>query len=96
MSSETFATPATPASSAADAARARLADARLYLCTDAREERGDLEDFLRAALASGVDVVQLRDKTHDVARELELQELDARVATEHGALWAVNDRAVVR
>ncbi|WP_426311119.1 thiamine phosphate synthase [Cellulosimicrobium sp. E-16] len=96
MSTETFATPpATPAPPAPDAARARLADARLYLCTDAREERGDLEDFLRAALAGGVDAVQLRDKTLDVARELELQELVARVATEHGALWAVNDRADV-
>ncbi|MDO8143105.1 MULTISPECIES: thiamine phosphate synthase [unclassified Isoptericola] len=75
--------------------RARLADARLYLCTDAREERGDLEEFLHAALRGGVDVVQLRDKTLDVARELELQALVARVATEHGALWAVNDRADV-
>jgi thiamine-phosphate pyrophosphorylase len=92
VSTETF---ATPAPQAPDAARARLADARLYLCTDAREERGDLEDFLRAALAGGVDVVQLRDKTLAVARELELQELVARVATEHGALWAVNDRADV-
>lgn len=77
------------------AARDRLAAARLYLCTDAREERGDLEDLLHAALAGGVDVVQLRDKTLDVARELELQELVARVAGEHGALWAVNDRADV-
>ncbi|MCA5892586.1 thiamine phosphate synthase [Isoptericola sp. NEAU-Y5] len=75
--------------------RARLAAARLYLCTDAREERGDLADFLHAALAGGVDVVQLRDKTLDVARELELQDLVARVADEHGALWAVNDRADV-
>ncbi len=95
MSTETFATPASPVVPAPDDARARLADARLYLCTDAREERGDLEDFLRAALAGGVDVVQLRDKTLDVARELELQALVARVATEHGALWAVNDRADV-
>ncbi len=75
--------------------RARLADARLYLCTDAREDRGDLEDFLHAVLAGGVDIVQLRDKTLDVARELELQGLVARVAAEHGALWAVNDRADV-
>ncbi|WP_370459503.1 thiamine phosphate synthase [Isoptericola sp. BMS4] len=75
--------------------RARLADARLYLCTDAREEAGDLTDFLHAALAGGVDVVQLRDKTLDVARELELQATVARVAAEHGALWAVNDRADV-
>ena len=95
MSSETSTTPATPAPSAGDAARARLADARLYLCTDAREERGDLEDFLRAARAGGEDVLQLRDKPLDVARERELQELVARVATEHGALWAVNDRADV-
>ncbi|MCK9792501.1 thiamine phosphate synthase [Isoptericola sp. 4D.3] len=90
----------TTTSAARDAAapggpRARLADARLYLCTDAREERGDLEDFLHAALAGGVDVVQLRDKSLDVARELELQELVARVAGEHDALWAVNDRADV-
>ncbi|PFG42289.1 thiamine-phosphate pyrophosphorylase [Isoptericola jiangsuensis] len=76
-------------------ARTRLAAARLYLCTDAREERGDLEDFLHAVLAGGVDVVQLRDKSLDVARELELQEVVARVAAEHGALWAVNDRADV-
>lgn len=90
------AAPATaPATATATAARARLADARLYLCTDAREERGDLEDFLHAVLAGGVDVVQLRDKTLDVARELELQETVARVATAHGALWAVNDRADV-
>jgi len=75
--------------------RARLADARLYLCTDAREDRGDLEPFLHAALGGGVDVVQLRDKSLDVARELELQALVARVAAEHGALWAVNDRADV-
>jgi len=75
--------------------RDRLAAARLYLCTDAREDRGDLESFLHAALAGGVDVVQLRDKSLDVARELELQELVARVAAEHGALWAVNDRADV-
>ncbi|MFI6427811.1 thiamine phosphate synthase [Promicromonospora sp. NPDC050880] len=75
--------------------RARLADARLYLCTDAREGTGDLEPFLHAALEGGVDVVQLRDKSLDVAREIELQALVARVATEHGALWAVNDRADV-
>ncbi len=89
------ATPASDATTDAAAARARLADARLYLCTDGREGRGDLEDFLHAALAGGVDVVQLRDKTLDVARELELQETVARVAAEHGALWAVNDRADV-
>ena len=73
--------------------RTRLADARLYLCTDAREDTGDLEQFLHSALEGGVDVVQLRDKSLEAAREVELQALVARVAAEHGALWAVNDRA---
>ncbi|WP_344104400.1 thiamine phosphate synthase [Myceligenerans crystallogenes] len=75
--------------------RTRLADARLYLCTDAREASGDLAAFLHAVLGNGVDVVQLRDKSLDAAREIELQALVARVAAEHGALWAVNDRADV-
>ena len=42
--------------------RARLDRARLYLCTDARRERGDLAEFLDAALSGGVDIVQLRQK----------------------------------
>jgi len=73
--------------------RPRLADARLYLCTDARQDTNDLEPFLHAALEGGVDVVQLRDKSLEAAREVELHALVARVAAEHGALWAVNDRA---
>ncbi|WP_026877869.1 thiamine phosphate synthase [Jiangella gansuensis] len=73
--------------------RRRLADARLYLCTDARHEQGDLERFLHAALAGGVDIVQLRDKSLEAADEVALQPLVARVAAEYGALVAVNDRA---
>lgn len=73
--------------------RTRLADARLYLCTDARQDTGDLEPFLHAALEGGVDVVQLRDKSLEAAREVELHALVAQVTAEHGALWAVNDRA---
>lgn len=73
--------------------RTRLADARLYLCTDARQDTNDLEPFLHAALEGGVDVVQLRDKSLEATREVELHALVARVAAEHGALWAVNDRA---
>jgi len=40
----------------------RLGTASLYLCTDARRERGDLAQFADAALAGGVDIIQLRDK----------------------------------
>lgn len=80
----------------------RLADATLYLCTDARRERGDLAEFADAALAGGVDLIQLRDKGSAGQRQfgpLEArQELDALAvladaARRHGALLAVNDRA---
>lgn len=82
--------------------RSRLADARLYLCTDARRERGDLAEFADAALAGGVDLIQLRDKGSvgeqrfgplEAGDELAALELLADAARRHGALVAVNDRA---
>jgi thiamine-phosphate pyrophosphorylase len=72
--------------------RARLAEARLYLCTP---DRPDLAAFLDAVLAGGVDVVQLREKGLEARRELELLEVVAEAAGRHGALWSVNDRADV-
>ena len=69
-----------------------LEDARLYLCTPARP---DLEQFLDAVLAGGVDVVQLREKGLEAAQELALCEVVAAAAGRHGALWSVNDRADV-
>jgi thiamine-phosphate pyrophosphorylase len=74
-------------------ARTRLASARLYLCTDARERQGDLADFLDAVLAGGVDIVQLRQKGMEARAELAALEVFADAATRHGALFAVNDRA---
>lgn len=82
--------------------RSRLAASRLYLCTDARREKGDLAQFAEAALAGGVDIIQLRDKGS--AGEREFGPLDAKdelialsvisnAARRHGALLAVNDRA---
>ncbi|KDN86361.1 thiamine phosphate synthase [Kitasatospora cheerisanensis] len=76
-------------------ARQRLADAKLYLCTDARREQGDLADFLDAVLAGGVDIVQLRDKNLEARQELEYLEVFADAAKRHGKLLAVNDRADV-
>ena len=67
--------------------------ARLYLCTDARKKRGDFAEFLDAAFAGGVDIIQLRDKTIEAAEELELLEILREVAERHGRLWAANDRA---
>jgi thiamine-phosphate pyrophosphorylase len=73
--------------------RKRLADARLYLCTDARAETGDLAAFAEAALAGGVDVIQLRDKGLEAKPELAALEILAEACVRHGALLAVNDRA---
>lgn len=79
-----------------------LSNARLYLCTDARRERGDLLDFVAEAVAGGVDIVQLRDKGSpgarefgelDAAAELEVLERLRDVVHAGGALLSVNDRA---
>jgi thiamine-phosphate pyrophosphorylase len=69
--------------------------ARLYLCTDARKQQGDFEQFVDAAFEGGVDIIQLRDKAIEAAEELELLEVLHSVAHRHGRLWAVNDRADV-
>lgn len=84
---------AEPAAVDGDWVRSRLADALLYLCTDARRDRGDLAEFLDAALRGGVDVVQLRQKGLEAAEELALLDVVAAAARRHGALWSVNDRA---
>ncbi|WP_341975935.1 thiamine phosphate synthase [Microbacterium sp. LWO13-1.2] len=70
-----------------------LSSARLYLCTDARRDRGDFAEFVDAAYSGGVDIVQLRDKALEAAEELEYLGILREVAERHGRLWAVNDRA---
>jgi thiamine-phosphate pyrophosphorylase len=75
--------------------RERLADARLYLCTDARRPQGDLPQFLDAVLGAGVDIVQLREKGLEAGEELALLEVFAQACRRHGRLLAVNDRADV-
>ncbi len=74
----------------------------MYLCTDARRERGDLAEFADAALAGGVDIIQLRDKGSpgeqqfgplEAREELEALAILADAARRHDALLAVNDRA---
>jgi thiamine-phosphate pyrophosphorylase len=75
-----------------DAIRRRLADARLYLCTG---NRPDLAEFADAALAGGVDVIQLREKGLEAREELAALEVLAAACARHGALLSVNDRADV-
>jgi thiamine-phosphate pyrophosphorylase len=72
-----------------DSRRERLRRARLYFVTDVRP---GLEGLLAAALAGGVDMVQLRDKS---ANDDELERAAAvfrRLCDEHGALFWLNDR----
>jgi thiamine-phosphate pyrophosphorylase len=84
-----------PADIGSETLRARLASARLYLCTDARQRQGDLAGFLDAVLAAGVDIVQLRQKGLEAGTELGYLEIFRLACDRHGALLAVNDRADV-
>lgn len=101
----------------ADRLRARLADARLYLCIDARRHLDDdargqgwtgdfpaLRRDVTAAVAGGVDIVQLRDKNSasereqgplEAGHELRALAVMREVCDAHGALLSVNDRADV-
>jgi thiamine-phosphate pyrophosphorylase len=67
--------------------RDRLARARLYLVCDRRPA-----NFLRAALAGGVDLVQLRDKTATDDDLRAAAETFRSCCDEAGALFLLNDR----
>ena len=66
-----------------------LRDRRLYLCTPARP---DLEQFVAACIAGGVDVVQLRDKVLDARPLVEAARRVARVCADNGVPFVLNDR----
>lgn len=70
---------------------ARLRLARLYLCTDTRERQGDLAEFLAAAFAGGVDIVQIRQKNLGRRAELEALEVARAAAEPHQRIVCVND-----
>ncbi len=74
---------------------ARLRLAKLYLITDARTRQGDLADFLRAAFAGGVDIVQIREKGLAPEAELEVLELARAAAQPQQAIVCVNDSAAL-
>jgi thiamine-phosphate pyrophosphorylase len=75
-----------------DARRERLARARLYLVTDARQVQGDLEAFLDVVLGAGVDIVQLREKNAEAGDLLRWSKPFRAAADRHGALFVLNDR----
>jgi thiamine-phosphate pyrophosphorylase len=69
--------------------RERLRRARLYFVTDVRP---DLKELLAAALAGGVDMVQLRDKALAEDELVGAAAVFRRACDEHGALFWLNDR----
>ena len=72
--------------------RERLARSRLYVVTDAREQRGDLAEFLAEILDAGVDIIQLREKEAEVSDLLRWGEVFREAAARNGALFILNDR----
>ena len=72
-----------------------VTSSQLYLCTDARARQGDFAQFVDAAFAGGVDIIQLRDKTLEAASQLGVLDVLKEAAERHGKLWAVNDSADV-
>ena len=70
----------------------RLVAARLYLVCSTRPGGRDLRDVLSAALAGGVDVVQLRDKQAGAGELLAAASVARRLCDEHDALLILNDR----
>lgn len=70
----------------------RLRRSRLYLCTDTRKDRGDFDDFVAAAFAGGVDIIQLREKNLPAEVELEYLERMRAAGARTQKLVAVNDQ----
>jgi thiamine-phosphate pyrophosphorylase len=75
-----------------DQRRERLARARLYAVTGAREELGDLETFLNAVLEAGADIVQLREKGAEAGDLLRWSKAFRAAADRYGAVFVMNDR----
>ena len=75
-----------------DDRRARLQDARLYLVCDLLPGGRPLAGVLIAALAGGVDIVQLRDKTASDDELLAAAAIARGLCDDAGALLILNDR----
>jgi thiamine-phosphate pyrophosphorylase len=75
--------------------RARLAAARLYLVVDSAPEPHTLPDLLRAAVAGGVDLVQLRDKYLSDDELAAVANATRALCERLGVLLMVDDRPAV-
>jgi thiamine-phosphate pyrophosphorylase len=64
-------------------------DRCLYLCTP---DRPDLEQFVAACIAGGVEIVQLRDKDLGARALVDRGRLVRKVCHDHGVPFILNDR----
>jgi thiamine-phosphate pyrophosphorylase len=80
-----------PPESAGPLRRERLRTARLYFVCEAQPRGEDPEPLLRAALAGGVDIVQLRDRELDRGAVERSARTFRRLCDTHSALFVVND-----
>jgi thiamine-phosphate pyrophosphorylase len=78
-----------------DQRRARLAAARLYLVCESRPGGRGLPEVLRAAIAGGVDIVQLRDKRLRDKELAAVAQTACALCRRAGVLFIVNDRPAV-
>jgi thiamine-phosphate pyrophosphorylase len=69
--------------------RRAIADRHLYLCTP---DRPDLERFVAACIAGGVDIVQLREKHLEAKALLQRARLVRAVCADLGVPFIFNDR----
>ncbi len=76
-----------------EARRERLARARLYVVTGARQAEGDRAAFLETVLGAGADIIQLREKDAEAGDILRWSADFRAAADRHGALFVINDRA---
>ena len=74
---------------AVEMSRADLNSRCLYLCTP---DRPDLEQFVDACIAGGVDIVQLRDKNLEARAIVDRARRLQRVCRDHGVPFILNDR----
>jgi thiamine-phosphate pyrophosphorylase len=88
-------TPACGWSPRFDQRRAQLAAARLYLVCGRKPGGRDLADVLRAAVAGGVDIVQLREKRLSDGELTAVARGARALCAELGVLFIVNDRPEV-
>ncbi len=75
--------------------RARLSAARLYLVCDSAPGGRDLADVLSAAIAGGVEMVQLREKRLGEEELVAVAREAGALCRRLGALFIVNDRPAV-